>query len=213
LKVSDPQYSGQVPEDPENAIYAEVMRGTSVSGLGPYILLAKIVMPANATTVTSAMITDLRSVAQPRRERNTSIVDIGATTYDLTSATFVDWPGANGGAASFPVPEWATKAIVRCDILEVLVRTANNDGELVLTFGGQPAYTTARRYDEIYNGATSRVDQVIVAEFAIPEAMRGTAQTIKVRARRKAGTGSLRSDAYTTVVWDVEFIEDAYLGG
>lgn len=204
LRISDPQYSGQVPADPQNALYCEVVTVSALPTTYPYIALAKIVLPASTATVTNAMITDLRKLVQPRSERVTYDKNISAS-QDLNGSAFVDFPAT--AALSVAVPSWATKAIIRCDLLETLVMTASSDGEMVLMLGNQPAYSSARRYDEVYGGSSARVDHTIISTFTIPEALRGTNQSLRIRARRLNGTGILRSDANSQVFYDVEFIE------
>jgi hypothetical protein len=37
--------------------------------------------------------------------------------------------------------------------------------------------------------------------------MRGTNQTLKLQAAKNSGQGDFRTDQYSTVLWDVEFLE------
>lgn len=208
LRISDPQYSGQTPPDPQNALYVEVVTVSSLPTTYPYLALARLVLPANAATITDAMITDMRNVAVPRRERDTVITNAtDGQLHNLNFSSFNDYP--NGTALTVQIPSWASKAIVRADLLETIVATANSDGEMVLMLGGLPAYTTGRRYDEVYTGNTFRTDHSIVAAFNIPENMRGGSYPLRIRARRKNGTGVIRADGNTSVVWDIEYIEAA----
>lgn len=208
LKIEDPQYAGQVPENPLDALYCDVVTVATLPTTYPYLALARLNIPANTSTITNSMITDLRKVAVPRRQRDTVITNAtSGATHDLTSNLYIDYP--NGTALNVEIPAWASKAIVRADLLETIVRVADSDGDMVLMLGGHPAYTSARRYDEVYTGSTFRTDHGIVAAFTIPPAMRGTTQNLRIRARRKNGTGALRADGNTSVVWDIEFIEEA----
>ena len=208
IKIEDPQYTGQTPENPQDALYCEVVTVATLPTTYPYVALAKLVLPANTATITNSMITDMRKVANPRRQRDTIITSAtSGELHDLTSSQFIDYP--NGTPINVAVPSWASKAIVRADLLETIVYSASSDGEMVLMLGGLPAYTTSRRYDEVYTGSTFRTDHGIVAAFNIPANMRGATHPLRIRARRKAGTGALRADGKTQVVWDVEFIEEA----
>ena len=77
-RIDDPTYQGGAfdPATFEAAKF-EVIRGVpantvSVAGLGlsyPAIALARVTLPASTGTVTAGMITDLREVALPRRDR------------------------------------------------------------------------------------------------------------------------------------------------
>lgn len=205
-RLDDPEHGGQVDEA---GIYWRLEQVGSITGLPyPFVPLAKITQPASTSTITNAMITDLREVAVPRRKRDTH-ENFVAAANDLTSGSFIDWPLASSAVTWLTIPEWATKAIVRCDLLETMLRNANADGEFVLMFGSQPSYSGARRWDEVWKGATERSDHTIVSSFQIPQAMRGTSQPLRIRARRLNGTGALRADTYTQVIYDVEFIEEA----
>lgn len=201
-RADDPEYGGQ--GDPEGIFWRYEQVGSITNLAYPFVPLAQINQPASTTTITNAMITDLRQIATPRRRRDTTD-KLVTGSQDLTSSTFVDFP--NAGTIAVFVPDWATKAIVRCDLLELMVRNANSDGNMTLMLGNQPAYSSERRYDVLYGGATERIDQTIVSGFTITDAMRGTNQNLRVRARRIGGSGVLRADAFTQVVWDVEFIE------
>lgn len=208
VTISDPEYTGQVPTDPLDALYCEVVRVSSLPAGVPYLALARINMPANTATITDAMITDMREVAVPRRQRDT-LERVVTSPQNLTGTTYVDFPSQSSIQVS--IPEWASKAIIRCDLLETITQTNNVDGEMVLMLGNQPAYTNARRFDEVWAGSTARQDHTIVASFTIPQAMRGTSQPLRIRARKIGGSGLLRADTYTQVIYDVEFLEIASL--
>lgn len=208
--VPDPQWAGiSAPPNPLDASYAQLrlLTAAQYSALTtPHYRVATLVIPANAGAVTAAMITDRRRVADPRRERFTRDVVV-ETVQNLTSSNFVTFPSES--SLSIDVPPWATRAIVRCDLLETLLTgAASTDGRMTLMLGNQAAYTSERRFDEVWAGATSRDDHTIVSSFTIPASFQGTARTLALRARRLGGTGYLRADTYTQVVYDIEFIED-----
>lgn len=208
IKIEDPQYAGQAPENPLDALYCDVVTVATLPTTYPYLALARLNIPANTSTITNSMITDLRKIAVPRRQRDTVIATTTAGQHhDLTSSAFIDFP--NGTAVNVEIPSWASKAIIRADLLETYTMTASIDGQMVLMLGNQPAYTTGRRFDEVWTGETQRQDHGIVAAFTIPASMRGTTQNLRIRARRLNGTGALRADGHTQVVWDIEFIEEA----
>lgn len=211
LRVNDPDYTGQTPADPLTALYCSFERVGSLSGLAyPYVPLARIDLPASTGAVTAGHITDLRRVALPKRARDIVMTYAESGVFDDLDGTgggFADWPET--AAVDVHIPEWATKAIVRADILEAIHRDGDADGQMVLQWGAQPAYTDARRWDEVWAGSTSRVDHTVVAGINIPEDYRGTSKPLRVRARRLNGSGYLRADGNTQVVYDIEFIEEA----
>lgn len=209
-RVLDHHFTGgEAPANPADALYWEIARVASLDGITyPHVPLARLRLPAGTSAVTTGMIDDLREVAIPRRERTTHLTYAPETRHDLTGDSgYVDYP--NGTTAQVDVPEWAGHAIIRADLLETLLVNANSDGDMVLMLGWQPAYTGARRFDEVWGGNTARNDHTVVAEFKIPKNYRGTTQPLRIRARKSktSGAGFLRADAYTQVVYDVEFIE------
>lgn len=208
LRVDDPEFGGQQPPDPLTATYARFERVSSITNLPyPHVVLARIQIPASTATITAGMIFDLRRVAVPRRERSLRLLNV-TDPLNLTSSSFINWPSES--AIQVRIPEWATHAQIRADVLEALhTGNADTDGELVLMLGSIPAYTDARRFDEVWSGSTARVDEPVVSLFEIPENVRGTTQNLRVRARRLNGSGYLRADAYTQVVYDIEFTEEA----
>lgn len=93
---------------------------TTLSGNYPALVLARIDFPANTTTVTNAMITDLRSLARPRQEQQMFVSPNGTWTdaspvYIPSGSAFGDW-GAAQYHPSVAVPSWATRAIVSARI-------------------------------------------------------------------------------------------------
>lgn len=205
IKINDPQYTGQTPSDPLTNTYCEVLTVASLPTTYPYLALAKIVLPANTATVTNAMITDMRSLAMPRRQRDTVDTLVTSGHQNLTTSGFMDFPTES--KISVQVPSWATKAIIRCDLLDAYTVVGPVDGRFVLMLGAQPAYSAERRYDEIWTGSSQRKDYTIVAAFNIPESYRGTSRNLSIRGRRTAGTGNIRADNNTQVVYDIEFLE------
>lgn len=206
-RVDDWHFTGgTAPADPLNALYWSLVRVTTITGITqPHVVLAKIVVPANTSVVTDAMITDMREVALPRRDRMTRLVYV-TQVLNLTSSSFIDFPGE--GKITVDVPPWAGHAIVRADLLETLhTGSANTDGRMTLMLGNVAAYTGERRFDVVYGGNTSRQDHTVISEFKIPDSYRGTPRSLVLRARRLGGEGYLRADTYTQVAYDIEFIE------
>lgn len=88
----------------------------TLTGQYPALVLARIDIPANTTTITDAMITDLRALARPRQEQQMFVSANGTWTdaapvYIPSAAAFGDW-GAGQFHPSVDVPSWAKRAIV-----------------------------------------------------------------------------------------------------
>lgn len=80
----------------------------------PAIPLARLDIPASTTTITNAMIVDLRKLARPRQEQTVLLGApwTNASPQRIPSATaFADW-GATQYSPSVAVPSWAKRAIV-----------------------------------------------------------------------------------------------------
>src|SRR5699024_12553668 len=114
----------------------------SVAGLGltyPAIALARVKLPASTGTVTSAMITDLRSVALPRVQRHLFTHNLSVEETDGINPP----PGEEMGEAwpnvfwSFPIPDWAARVRVRAILGGVRreERSPHNYGPLAVRCG------------------------------------------------------------------------------
>lgn len=225
-RIIDPDYSPWQPSDvadPVNGPYFdfEVIPGvdpstTAASDVVSYsaVALARIDMPASTTNVTNAYIVDVRELAQPRRSPDLIRValtsDPGAD--DLDSTSWENWP-----ASSAPVfiPEWATEAIIRVKIEGVYAATNTVAGELraVLSpFGGSVFATTlTSKYSAL--DVDSRRQYEVSDRVSIPAAHRGTTRYIYPQGIKYAGapggSGVLRADSGSSVVYDIEWLEVA----
>lgn len=125
----DPPSEGDIPHAPY--IHIRVVSGvpantTKVQDVAGYQndsaeTLARITLPASTGTVTTAMITDLREIAQPRRlERVFARPRVTAdnSSQNYLTATLASggeyFPGGAGYANEFQldVPEWATHMVI-----------------------------------------------------------------------------------------------------
>ncbi|MEE1764424.1 hypothetical protein [Streptomyces sp. SP18BB07] len=149
VRVEDP-YGGEVwpePEDPEVGPYvytrviSDVPPGTTrIQDIEPSstaITLARIDLPTSATTVTAAMVTDLREMARPRTQTARRYVYGAWSTPDDLGPITTEWEAFPLGAIwSEKVPEWATHATVHALVTGLLhPDTIEARGELRLTLG------------------------------------------------------------------------------
>lgn len=217
--IRDPDFAPWQPYTDPNQIlfgpyfYPEVISGvagstTQASQVISYsaVELARIDIPANTTTITNAMITDLRTLSQPRVGTQYDVQPVTSTQAVATSATsFFDWPA---NSLQVKVPTWATHAQV---ILTVNGIRANNDGRVDLraNFGGLTGPTST--FDFVRpawcNDFVSNIYQVF-GEFNV-QALQGQTIILKPQAKRgsPAGTGTINVDSRQQVAFDVQFAE------
>lgn len=104
---------------------------TSLDVNYPALPLARIDIPASTTTITDSMITDLRTLSNPRSDQTILVSpngawDNAAPRYIPSGSAFADW-GPQEYAPSVKIPSWATRAIVVASVNGVgLVDTSVN---------------------------------------------------------------------------------------
>lgn len=192
LRVDDPEYAGQAPADPKVGPYVRFVLVGSTNNLAyPNVVLAKIVQPANTATITQAMITDLREVANPLssvtlRARPT----VAAETETLTvTATKGEWFPNAGAEQTIFVPPWATRAIIEATWIQVREPGGNSAGECWVEFGpwlaaGERKYSTQRFDWNTHNGTdVARAVWEVADDRYIPAEMRGTDQIFVMKGR------------------------------
>ena len=128
-RVDDPQYSGQPPADPTVGPYNRYVWVGSNPFTNPpaypHVPLVRLNQPANTQTITNAMLTDVRELANPKTE----ILSFGRPRVPADSpddypgrATLTVrnndggeyFPGGNGSPNTFQydMPEWATRVMI-----------------------------------------------------------------------------------------------------
>lgn len=219
--VGDPEFSqsghpfmpSDVPE--EDAADFEYVRvvivpctstTTSFDELGldyPAISLARLEIPALTTTITNAMIVDLRELAQPRTERHVFMSETPPNQW-LVSPTFVDWPTFQ---PTVKVPPWATKIFVTVTLSNI-VAFQSVDGALRALAG--PLTGATLGYDIDGTPGSGQRSTMIVAVGGDISGSAGTTITLKVQGRKDnpPGDGN-RLDSWTLshMVYDVQFEE------
>jgi hypothetical protein len=212
---------GTLPTDTVPVAKSQVITGVSSSTKTakqlnlnyPAIALARIAMPAGGSSVTDAIITDLRRKAVPRRERmtkqgnSTGTPQAGAVNA-LTNSAYAAgdaWPDA--ASFAIEVPEWATKAIVRADVTAAILKAGNASGQFIMTMNDANA-SEYSSYDENYTGSPHRTNLLTTGQITIPEEVRGTTATFRLKGRRTSGSGYLDADSFTATILDIEFLEE-----
>lgn len=215
-RIRDPQYPGTDlgGADPKTFQYVTTERISNVPGSTtsatqlnlayPAIALARIDYPLSTSTITAAMIIDLRKLAQPREHREMLMQAV--STSDLTPTAYGNW---GNWYPTVDVPSWATHVAVRAEVGGAVSQNGPVTGYLRVAIG--ELYGEGRGYDIDAVGAV-REDFVMLAGGDI-RAVAGTAQTLRIQGyRTMAGgeVGYLRTlDQTTHFGFDVQFYERA----
>lgn len=194
----------------------EVAAGTKTLDVTyPALVLARIDIPASTTTITNAMITDLRKLARPRQSQE--IFPSPGGTYTnasprrISGSSYADW-GAADFSPSVLVPSWATRAIVVTSVNGVRVTdtSANVSGGLRTQLGTVSGPATLFDYP---TGVGALRDNLQTAGTYDVSAIAGTTVTLKVEGYQTA-PGAPATDQKPTlqagsqVIYDVRFFEE-----
>lgn len=219
-RVLDPQYEGAAPTDPLTFQYSRLVvvqgvpSGTKTAkelNLGyPAIALAKVTLPASTATVTAGMITDLRRVAQPRRDR-AMVTVFPSATQSIPTAGYSSWPIQSAQRPLVSVPEWATRLDIVAHLSGVKY-TKGGASDSVAGIRTGFANTTPGQNGILIQDAEDtggRYHYSLVGYHVVDASLRGTDQYINLQAVRSAGTGLWTADYQTSIVIDWEFSEGA----
>lgn len=216
--IIDPEYGGQFPENPQTAQYFFLTASASQPEGNGWYRLARIDIPASTATITQSMITDLREVANPRVHdvwRPRALVTADTETLTVTTEVGEYFPNS-GGPQSIYIPEWATRALIRVEWMDVRYGAGNAWGQKWLEFGPYDGPSQRERSTQKYQFDTpaadnvSRANWIVVDDVAIPAAYRGTTQLFVPKARRIGGvTNSIQVDGLSGMNLQVRFLEVA----
>lgn len=224
-RVEDPFVPGaswQDPADPAAGPYVFTRRIPNVSAttktvaeldLGySAIALARIDIPASTGTITDEMITDLRKVAFPRRERILRAGQLTASTTDPLDADVEEaWPNPSVMDWYVDIPEWATEA----NIVMTWGGVAYSGNFLGwvwarLTDSGIDVDSPKTRVNTDFITAEARHTITVAANVPIPKSLRGRDRVRLVgRGNRTSGSGYLELDGGSVMWADVEFLMGA----
>lgn len=219
VRIDDPQYAGQVPSNPLDALYCRPVVVSSIDNLTyPFVPLAKIVLPASTATVTNAMITDLRKVANPRTLDVLRPIPVitGDTGLVLNNKTTGEWFPNNPGPQAIDIPTWATRAQIECEWLFVQHTGGNENGKCWVEYGPFVSGSRMERstqqfaWDAGGNDETRRTNWKVADDVYIPANYRGTTQSFVPEASRSSvSVGTTQMDAYSGMCMRVRFLEVA----
>ncbi|QKW31412.1 hypothetical protein HUT11_35185 (plasmid) [Streptomyces seoulensis] len=212
LRVKDPDYEGSLNPATAQIDYFDVISNVSSSATvipdgSTGIPLARIDLPANTSVVTNAMITDIRKIANPRRDRTLYTQSPASLSNLITGVSslytaFTTAPGWN-----IAIPDWATSAKIKIDIAGFRMSGGYIFGGLRGKVG--PLLTMQPvTIDDDQGTSTRRMTAVVADTLTIPSLFRGTTQLLRAEfAGGTYNTGSASVDSSTTFIADVEFEE------
>jgi len=204
LRVDDPEFPGiAAPADPLNGPYVRPVLVSSISNLAyPFIVLALIKQPANTATITAGMIEDRRSMVYQQSERALRVNPVAAA-HNLVSTTWVNFPNVKETIA---VPSWATYAVVSAQVGGLQQVTGPVAAEFSLHFNDVQGQLTAMDQPGTPTSYTRPPGLLMKWESPVSAVAGGTAE-LKIMAKKLSGSGYLRADNYTQIVYDVQFTE------
>jgi hypothetical protein len=214
LRVEDPEYEGALDPEVDEVAYFQVISNVSSSATAipdgrTGIPLARIDIPSSTSTITNAMITDLRAVANPRRRRSVFTQSPTALSSAIGSSTSYSYFSTAAGW-NIAIPDWATKLIVKIDVSPVRYDLGNFWGRIGATYGASLA-TQDITLDDNQGSGARRIPAIIGDTLTVPSAYRGTTQLLRVRASamETGQAGRIYVDSGTTLIADVQFEEAA----
>lgn len=217
LRVFDPQYEGNPLVDVNTFDYARLVVIQGVPAGTKYtkdlnldypgILLATVAIPASTATITNAMITDRRTVAQPRTRR--MVFTVFPTSRRAIPGTYASWPINEAQRPTVRVPDWATEV----DIIANISGAKFEKGNAVDYVAGIRtgfANTLPSQNGIIVQDAedtNGRYHYSLVGTHKIAAGIRGTDQYVNLQAQRTGSTGNVYADYQTSVSIDLWFVE------
>ncbi|WP_030372348.1 hypothetical protein [Streptomyces rimosus] len=213
-RVENPFSYGETwpnPSDPKVGpyIFTRVISGvpkttTSVRQIRPSdsaITLARIDIPANTSSITQAMVKDLRRMVRPRKDRSIHTASPnGNQNWYGDKGVWHQWPAM--ARWQVDVPEWATQARITMTIAGTQVIDGNVWGGCAFRVGDQQGQSVQ------FESTSARINLISADTLPIPAAMRGTTQWLEALILLdKKLPGWLQADVVTTAIADVEWAE------
>ncbi|MFI9149467.1 hypothetical protein [Streptomyces sp. NPDC053367] len=210
LRVEDPEYEGNRNPAADEIGYFHVVSGVSATTTNvppgmTAIPLARLDLPANTATVTTAMIKDLRRIANPRRDRKLyTAFPSGLSELKYQDNKWHAWPAAARWAV--PIPAWAVSAKVVITIAGLRMARADVFASMQTKLGSDLGQNTI--IDDNQSSTVRRQTVVVADNITISSEQRNTTQLLTLQTyMSKTETGDLSVDASTSIIADVEFTE------
>lgn len=213
-RIENPYSYGETwpnPTDPKTGpyVFTRVISGvpnttTNVRQVRPNdsaITLARIDIPANTSSITQAMIKDLRQLVIQRKDRD---------IYTASPSNEQTWAGNKGSWVQWPpvarwqvtVPTWATKAKAVMNLAGVQVINGYVWGGCAFRIGTETGQSVW------FEATTSRINAISADTLTIPKALRGTTVWLESMIFLDSKLpGIVQADTATTAVADVEWYQ------
>ncbi|MEU5181159.1 hypothetical protein AB0G49_14015 [Streptomyces longwoodensis] len=223
-RIENPYSYGETwpqPSDPAVGpyVYTRIVSGvpnttTRIQQVRPgdsAITLARIDIPANTSSITQAMIKDMREMANPRRRRVLRSMHGFNGVDEVGNTRFPNWEEFPQGCNwAIEIPEWATSATIIATWAGLeQVNTRDSYGHLRARLGSLA--TTVTNYDCDWAGSKQRFTFIGGGTIVIPASVRGTVQRMVMEGCNTSTTsytGVLEADSGSTMFCDIEFVED-----
>ncbi|MFJ4010312.1 hypothetical protein [Streptomyces sp. NPDC090026] len=210
LRIEDPEYEGTLDPATDDIgtfhVVPNVSRNARTVPAGmTAIPLARIDIPANTAVITAAMVTDLRRVANPRRERTLhTAFPSSASRLPRKHDVFQNWP--TQARWKVPVPSWATRMKVITTITGFRLSDGDVYGKMQNAVASLRGQDTA--FDDDQGGAIRRTTMVLADNFAVASSLRGTTQDFYVQTSLSSKEpGNVTVDGASSLICDIEFTE------
>ncbi|MFC8207930.1 hypothetical protein [[Kitasatospora] papulosa] len=211
LRVEDPQYEGNLDPEVDNVNYFQIISGVSSSATAipdgrTGIPLARIDIPASTSTITNAMIKDIRTIANPRRESRLLTQSPATASTAITGSALSYSYFSTAAGWNIAIPSWASTVRAKIDVAGLRLLVNPFYGVLRATFGASLTLQ-ATTLDDNQSG-TRRISSLVADTLTIPDAYRGTTQLLRLQGAGATGnTGQMQVDAAAMLVAQVEFEE------
>lgn len=183
----------------------------------PALVLARIDIPADTSTITNEMITDLRTLARPRQEQHIFVSPTGTYTnadpdYIPSGSAYADW--SPPWIPSVRVPEWATRAIVVANVngARFSDNSVNIAGGIRTQLGSVSGPATSFDYEVDAGGGVQRENLMSGGEYDVT-GIAGTDANLRVEGFQNnpaspSTNQRLRLQSGSQVIIDVRFFEE-----
>ncbi|MFD5899173.1 hypothetical protein [Streptomyces sp. NPDC060366] len=211
LRVEDPEYEGDLDPVTDEINYFQVIPNvTSTTTTAPdgrtCIPLARLAIPASTSTITNAMITDVRKVANPRRESKLLPQTPATASANITGSSLVYSYFSTAAGWNIAVPPWAGIARIKIEAYGLRLTVNPFYGLFSATFGASLGVQNVTIDDN--QSGTRRITHGCADTLTIPDAYRGTTQLLRIRGAGASGnTGTMNVDGNSTFIATVEFEE------
>jgi len=218
----DNPYVDDNAQDPESALYGPYARFFVVPGvpagttrlqdIAQYagvsaITLTRADLPASTGTVTNAMLTDLRTLANPQ-ETTIEVWDLGTALATLSATGGTVFPPFQPGVV---IPPWATYARVTANVASMQA-LGNSTGAFNVQLRDASNANVLNGNTLAYNAdavvTSTRINLLAGAEGQIPASARGTTVRPTLVARKtNAGQADLKYDSGSQLLYRITFYE------